>query len=103
MRRPALALALALALARLAAGPATAQPRPDVTAMTCAAAQALIARSGAVVVTTGPGTYSRIVADVSFCTIEKSTRPDYERTRDVPECFVGYRCVDPFSEGRDGP
>ncbi len=100
MRRSALA---ALAALPLAGGPAAAQPRPDVTAMTCAAAQALVARSGAVVATTGPGTYSRIVADVGFCTVEKSTRPDYERTRDVAECFVGYRCVDPFSEGRDGP
>ncbi|MGV7031848.1 hypothetical protein [Methylobacterium symbioticum] len=87
----------------LAAGPAAAQPRPDVTAMTCAAAQALVARAGAVVVTTGPATYSRIVRDIGFCTIEASTRPDFERTRDVADCFVGYRCVDRFSEGRDGP
>ncbi|GJD56362.1 hypothetical protein [Methylobacterium dankookense] len=98
MKRTALVLALSLV-----AGQAAAQPRPDVTTMTCAAAQALVARSGAIVVTTGPATYSRIVGDVSFCTIEKSTRPDYERTRDVADCFVGYRCVDPFSEGRDGP
>lgn len=97
MRAPAFALAL------LASGPAWAQPRPDVTAMTCAAARDLVARSGAVVVTTGPNTYTRVVADIGFCEIEKSTQPDYERTRDVPACFVGYRCVDPFSEGRDGP
>lgn len=96
MRAPALGLLLL-------AAPAAAQPRPDVTAMTCAEAGALVARSGAVVITTGPGTYSRVVRDVSFCVVEKSTEPDFERTRDVPNCFVGYRCVDPFSEGRDGP
>lgn len=97
------ALGSALGLLCLAAWPAFAQPCPDVTAMTCAEAQALVARAGAIVVTTGPATYTRAVRDVGFCVVEKSTQPDYERTRDVPNCFIGYRCVDPFSEGRDGP
>ncbi|MFD0936512.1 NADPH-dependent F420 reductase [Methylobacterium trifolii] len=44
-----------------------------------------------------------LVRDAGFCTIETSTRPDFEAARDDPRCFVGYACVDPFSEGRDGP
>lgn len=100
MRRLAIGVSLGLLLA---VGPVAAQPRPDVTAMTCAEARTLVSRAGAVVLTTGPGTYTRAVSDVRFCVVEKSTVPDFERTRDVPSCFVGYRCVDPFSEGRDGP
>ncbi|GJE58904.1 hypothetical protein [Methylobacterium trifolii] len=107
MRRPALraghfAVPVAALLA-LAPQPGLAQGRPDITTMTCAAAAGLVARSGAVVMTTGPGTYARIVRDAGFCTIETSTRPDFEAARDDPRCFVGYACVDPFSEGRDGP
>ncbi len=77
--------------------------RPDTRALTCAQASALVARDGAVVMTTGPFTYQRIVRDGGFCTIETTTRPDYEATRDERQCFVGYRCVERLEEGRDGP
>jgi hypothetical protein len=93
------ACAASLALA----GPAGAQPRPDITAMSCAAAADLVARSGAAILTTGPITYGRFVRDSGFCTIEKATTPAYEQTRDDPRCFIGYRCVDPFSEGPGRP
>ena len=52
---------------------------------------------------TGPLTYLRIVRDGGFCTIEETTRPDYEATRDERQCFVGYRCVERLQEGREGP
>ena len=77
--------------------------RPDTRALACADAAALVARAGAVVMTTGPMTYERIVRDGGFCTIELTTRPAFEPTRDVRTCFVGYRCVEPLREGRDGP
>lgn len=92
----------ALALLALLPNAALAQGRPDTRAMTCAAAAALVAREGAVVMTTGPAAYERIVRDVGFCTIETSTRPDYEPTRDAAQCFVGYRCVAPYTEGENG-
>lgn len=83
---------------------AQAQPaRPETRALTCAQASALVASEGAVVMTTGPFTYQRIVRDGGFCTIETTTRPDYEATRDERQCFVGYRCVERLEEGRDGP
>lgn len=103
-----------LATPALAQGPATGEDyapstrggaaRPDTRALTCAEASALVARAGALVMTTGPFTYERIVRDGGFCTIETTTRPDYEATRDQRQCFVGYRCVDRLqNEGQDGP
>ena len=98
------ARAAALMLTGLAlAGPAGAQARPDITAMSCAAAAGLVERSGTVILTTGPITYGRFVRDSGFCTVEKTTKPAYELTRDQPRCFIGYLCVDPFSEGPGKP
>ena len=111
-RRLALALTLAcLAHPARAQGPATGQDdapsggggRPDTRVLTCAAAAGLVARAGAVVMSTGPLTYLRIVRDGGFCTIEETTRPDYEATCDERQCFVGYRCVERLQEGREGP
>lgn len=102
-RSAVLALAIPLALTFALALPALAQGRPDTRDLTCAAASALVLREGAVVMTTGPLTYERIVRDGGFCALELTTRPDYEATRDVRQCFVGYRCVEPLREGRDGP
>ncbi|WP_187273770.1 MULTISPECIES: hypothetical protein [unclassified Methylobacterium] len=102
-----------LATPALAEGPGTGQDyapsgspggaRPDTRALTCADAAALVARAGAVVMTTGAMTYERIVRDGGFCTIELTARPAFEATRDVRMCFVGYRCVERMQEGRDGP
>ena len=92
----------AAALALLST-PSLAQGRPDTRDLTCAAAAALVAREGAVVMTTGPFTYERVVRDGGFCSLELTTRPDYEATRDARLCFVGYRCVEPLREGTDGP
>ena len=38
-----------------------AQARPDTRAMTCAEAAALVARAGAIVMSTGPATYARFI------------------------------------------
>ncbi|MCJ2034151.1 hypothetical protein [Methylobacterium sp. J-068] len=94
---PRLAL---LACAALLPGSVRAQERPDTTALTCAEASALVARAGAVVMTTGPATYARFVRDGGFCPLPETTQPSWETTRDNPKCFVGYTCRDKFNEGQ---
>lgn len=76
------------------------QARPDTRAMTCAEASALVARAGAIVLSTGPMTYARFVRDVGFCPLPETTQPSWETTRDQPKCFVGYTCRDKFNEGQ---
>ena len=78
---------------------AVAQGRPATPAMTCAAAADLVARNGAIVLTTGPITYARFVHHGGFCPIPETPRPAFELTLDNPKCFVGYICKDRFSEG----
>ncbi|MGU3361321.1 hypothetical protein ACLBWX_13405 [Methylobacterium sp. M6A4_1b] len=81
-------------------GVAQAQARPDTRAMTCAEASALVARAGAIVLSTGPVTYARFVRDGGFCPLPETTQPSWEITRDDPKCFVGYTCRDKFNEGQ---
>lgn len=90
-------LAGAIALAPSAG--AVAQGRPATPALSCAAAADLVARSGAIVLTTGPFTYARIVRDGGFCPIPEFPKPAFEVTLDDPKCFVGYVCRDKFNEG----
>lgn len=81
--------------------PDPASARPATPALTCAEASALVMQAGAIVMDTGPMTYARFVRDGGFCPLPETTRPTWERTRDNPECFVGYTCHDKFNEGRD--
>ncbi|NEU10610.1 hypothetical protein G3T14_00515 [Methylobacterium sp. BTF04] len=78
---------------------AQAQARPATPAMTCAEAADLVTRAGAIVLDTGPGTYSRFVRDGGFCPLPEAPKPSFEVTRDNPKCFVGYICKDKFNEG----
>ncbi len=64
--------------------------------MTCAQAQQMVQRSGAVVFTTGAYTYSRYVADVRFCDRGQLAYPQLGPTRDNPRCLVGYECREPL-------
>jgi hypothetical protein len=80
-------------------GTASAQPRLATPDLSCAEAAGLVARVGAIVMTTGPFTYARFVRDGGFCPLPETTRPAFETTRDVPRCFVGYTCHDRFTEG----
>jgi len=89
----------ALTAVSVMAGPVAAQPRPATPDMACAEAAGLVARVGAIVLTTGPFTYARFVRDGGFCPLPETTRPAFEATRDVPRCFVGYTCHDRFTEG----
>lgn len=72
--------------------PAHAQERPSSLAITCAAAAGLVEARGAVVLSTGPYVYERIVRHSGLCEAETTTAPAYLPTRDRPQCFVGYRC-----------
>jgi hypothetical protein len=50
-----------------------------------------VARS---VLGTGGHTYDRFVHHRGFCLITETTKPAWVPTRDTPQCFVGYTCVE---------
>lgn len=82
-------------LVALALWAPVAQARPATPSMTCAAAQALVARTGGIVLDTSATTFDRYVADRRFCMPDEDIRPAFERTRDNPQCFIGYTCYEP--------
>jgi hypothetical protein len=84
-------IAAGACLALLAATPALAQ-RPDTRAMSCQQAAGLVARSGAIVLSTGPDLYDRYVARETFCAAGYFGRPAFVPTRDRPQCPIGYYC-----------
>ena len=86
-------LAAAVAMTGMA-GSAAAQFRPSTVNMTCAAARSLVAAHGGIVLGTGGNTYDRFVAHRGFCLIRESTRVAWVPTRDTPQCFVGYTCIE---------
>lgn len=60
--------------------------------MVCADAMALVKRDGAVLLAVGGSTLERFVRDRSFCDVTEVAELRFVRTRDNPECPVGYRC-----------
>jgi hypothetical protein len=68
--------------------------RPDSLQMTCAQTRALVARSGGIVIGTGPNIYARFVSDARFCYPTQYLKPTWIATKDTKQCPVGYRCVD---------
>ena len=74
------------------AGSALAQARPMSSAMPCGAVQALVARSGAVVMNFTPTTYDRVVANQGFCLPSEIAEPLFVPSRDARQCFAGYTC-----------
>jgi hypothetical protein len=91
--RPAIAV-LALLFAA-AAGSAFAQARPSTVRMSCAQARGLVASHGAIVLGTGGQTFDRYVNHRGFCLSTEITDPTWVPAGDTPQCFIGYRCVDP--------
>ncbi|WP_371346865.1 hypothetical protein [Ancylobacter sp. IITR112] len=71
--------------------PAAAQAMPNSLNMSCAQAQALVAREGAVVIGTGPNLFDRYVTDAGYCSTQRS-KPAWIATRDNPQCLVGQEC-----------
>ena len=86
MKRLLLPLLLILPLASPAAA------RQASSALTCAAARALVLRQGAVLFDTSATTFDRYVLDGRFCAVDEVTQPAWIPTRDAPSCFVGYTC-----------
>ena len=82
---------LAILILSLVGGPALAQ-RASTPSMSCRAAATLVARTGAVVLGTGPDLYARYVVNESFCPTGYYARPAFLPTRDNPQCYVGYYC-----------
>ena len=74
-------------------GASAATGRPATYAMTCAEAQALVANTGAIVMSTGQYTYERFVAHRGFCRHGVVTDRVYVPTLDSSQCWVGYRCI----------
>jgi hypothetical protein len=93
--------ALFLFLAVTFAASAQALPRPDVRAMTCRDAAALVDSKRAVVFTTGKYTYERVVSNRYSCynpmkEVEVTT---FAKTLDNDRCFIGYICRNPEMAG----
>lgn len=88
MKRTILALAITLS-----ATGAWAQVRPSTQSLRCGQAQALVLSRGAIVLNTGRSTYDRFVASQQFCMFGEVLEPVWAPTRDVPQCLVGYRCL----------
>ncbi len=80
----------------LVATTVTAAARPDLRQMTCAQAQAMVKRDGAVVFTTGQYTYFRFVADRGYCDRDQVTEIRYSATKDNKQCPVAYECTQPL-------
>lgn len=78
----------------LAAVPA-ASARPASYKMSCAATAGLVQSRGAALLDTSPTTFDRYVRDITFCMRGEALRPEWVRTRDNPQCFVGYTCYEP--------
>jgi hypothetical protein len=84
-------IVLAAALVALSAGPTFAE-RPSTLAMSCQQAQSLIAKRGAVVMSTGRHTYDRFVASEGFCLHGEYADTAWVPTRDASRCAIGYTC-----------
>ena len=86
-------LTLALAVA-LCGSVSAAQARPDSLRMSCGQTSALVQSHGGVVIGTGADIYDRFVTGCSFCPDMSFLQPAWIQTRDNPQCYVGYRCLD---------
>jgi hypothetical protein len=76
---------------------AQAQPQPNTTRMSCAAAQQLVARQGAIVLRTSATTYNRYVSSRAYCMRTEITEAAFVPSADARDCFVGYLCREPVS------
>jgi len=84
----------------LIAPPAAA--RPSTLAMICEEAAALVASSGAIVLSTGRHTYDRFVSGPRFCPFDDYADRAFAPTGDDRSCRLGYVCRHrpaPWEEG----
>ncbi|MFG1395497.1 hypothetical protein [Roseixanthobacter pseudopolyaromaticivorans] len=93
---------IGLSLLLLCAGVSAACARPASYKMSCAATAGLVQSRGAALLDTSPTTFDRYVRDITFCMPGEALRPEWVRTRDNPQCFVGYTCYEPERDRRWG-
>ncbi len=86
-------IATGIALCLLSSS-AFAQARPEISTMSCSAAAAMVSSRGAVVASTGPNSFERLVSHAGYCTRGERTVPFFTRTKDNAACMVGYECRD---------
>ena len=84
---------LVVAVLVLVAWTSAATAREDVRRLTCEQAHTMVIKQGAVVFTTGEGTYNRFVRTRRLCQREEIARTGKAATVDDPECLIGYICV----------
>jgi hypothetical protein len=89
------ALVVTVALLTTATG---AMARPSTLAMSCGQAASLVAAAGGIVLGTGGYTYDRFVAHRGFCLRSEIDEPAWVPAADTPQCFVGYRCREPYNK-----
>ena len=89
------------ALASTAPAASVAQARPDSLSMSCAEVANLVTTQGAVVIGTGPNVFDRYVREVRFCSGAEQLKPEWIKTRDNPQCFVGYVCYVPSRDNNN--
>ena len=77
--------------------------RPDVRTMTCRQAQQMVAKRGAVVMTTGRFTYERFVSHSGYCDYFERAASAWTKTKDNSKCRIGFTCeqrIDNFGLGK---
>ena len=95
-------LAAARLLATLVTAPVEAQARPDTLALSCEEAAALVTKNGAIVLGTGPNIYDRYVSQIRYCSGAEQLKAEWVKTRDNPQCFIGYTCYVPSRDNSLG-
>jgi hypothetical protein len=66
--------------------------RPSTLGMSCRQAQNLLAKQGAVVMSTGRHTYERFVSHPGYCMTAEFAYSATAPTKDSPSCRLGYIC-----------
>ncbi|MCB1456731.1 MAG: hypothetical protein KDJ48_01215 [Nitratireductor sp.] len=88
-----------LALSTLVLSAGSGFARPDTRNYACAEVQAAVRQARAILMTTGPHTYDRIVSGQGQCGPTQRAFRRYAPTLDNPKCFVGYYCIeDPIAD-----
>jgi hypothetical protein len=80
------------AILLLTSAAAAVAQRPSTLSMDCRQAQSVVARAGAIVLSTGANTYDRFVASDNFCMPGEYTYPATAPTKDRAQCSLGYTC-----------
>jgi len=98
-----IAILLSVTVAMVCFASTRAEARVNIPRISCAAAQQVVAKSGAAVMTTGRHTFRRFVAHRGFCDRSQDVRPSYTQAADTAYCQVAFECYDRHILGIGGP